>query len=114
MNNNGNDLKIVFKISETVEYEVSKDGLVNIIEKQNHWIQNFVRKLKINIPLYKKITLDEYSSYVFLQIDSKKTVKEIGESLDSKYGEKSHPVYERLLMFLNYIESNCNYIERIN
>ncbi|MGX4598141.1 PqqD family peptide modification chaperone [Faecalimicrobium sp. JNUCC 81] len=114
MNNDENDLKIIFKISDVVEYEVSKDGLVTVLEKQDHWIQKFVRKLKVNIPMYKKIILDEYSSYVFLQIDSEKTVKEIGESLDFKYGEKSHPIYERLLLFLDYIESSCKYIERIN
>lgn len=114
MNSNEEALNLVFKISDTVEYEVDKDKVVTVLEKQDHWIQNFMRKLKINIPTYKKITLDEYSSYVFLQINGEKTVKEIGESLDFKYGEKSHPLYERLLLFLDYIESSCKYIERIN
>lgn len=112
--NNDEILGIVFKISNSIEYEVSNEGIVTISEKQNHRIQNFFRKLKVKIPMYKKIELDKYSSTVFLQVDGKQTVKEIGEYLELKYGEGCHPLYERLLMFLNHIEVNCNYIERID
>ncbi|WML33587.1 PqqD family protein [Clostridium sp. OS1-26] len=107
-------LNIIFKIPDTLEYEVSKDNIVTILEKQDHKIQKFFRKLKFRIPEYKKITLDEYGSYVFLQIDGKKTVKDIGENLESKYGDKAHPLYERLLLFLNHIDVNCHYIEKTN
>ena len=60
------------------------------------------------------IKLDEYGSFIFLQIDGKKTVEEIGENLESEYGDATHPLYERLTMYLNHIYVNCNYIERIN
>lgn len=109
---NDNPLKLIFKISNSIDYEVN-DNIVTVLEKQNHPIQNFFRKLKFKIPFYKRVKLDEYSSFVFLQIDGKKTVEEIGENLEKVYGEKSHPLYERLLMFLNHIEVNCNYIERV-
>ncbi|HSQ90403.1 PqqD family peptide modification chaperone [Romboutsia sp.] len=114
MNNNEEVLSIVFKISDEIEYEVDKEGIVTILEKQDHKVQSFFRKLKFKIPMYKKVTLDAYSSYVFLQIDGKKTVKEIGENLELKYGQESHPLYERLLLFLNHIEVNCNYIEKLS
>lgn len=114
MNSNDEVLSIVFKISDKIEYEVDKEGIVTVLEKQDHRIQKIFRKLKFKIPMYKKIILDAYSSYVLLQIDGKKTVKEIGENLELKYGQKSHPLYERLLLFLNHIEVNCHYIEKIN
>jgi len=63
---------------------------------------------------YKKISLDEYGSFVFLQINGKNTIKDIGESLEAKYGDKAKPLYERLLLFLNHIEVNSNYIEKTN
>ncbi|MDW8800274.1 PqqD family protein [Clostridium sp. A1-XYC3] len=113
-NSNEEVLNIIFKISDNLEYEVDKDNIVTILEKQDHKVQNFFRKLKFRIPEYKKITLDEYGSYVFLQIDGKKTVKDIGENLEAKYGEKAHPLYERLLLFLNHINVNCHYIEKTN
>lgn len=114
LNNNEEVLNIIFKISDSLEYEVDKDENVTILEKQDHKIQRFFRKLKFRIPEYKKISLDEYGSCVFLLIDGKKTVKDIGESLEVKYGDKAHPLYERLLLFLNHIEVNCQYIKIIN
>lgn len=114
LKNNEEILKLIFKISDNLQYEVDKDNIVTILIKQDHKIQKFFRKLKFKIPEYKKITLDEYSSFVFLQVDGKKTVKEIGENLEAKYGDESHPLYERLLLFLNYIDVDCHYIEKIN
>ena len=110
--NNEDVLKLIFRISNNIDYEVT-DNTVTVLEKQDHPIQKFFRKLKFRIPLYKRIKLDEYCSFVFLQIDGRKTVEEIGRNLESAYGEDSHPLYERLLMFLNHIEINCNYIERV-
>lgn len=107
-------LKIIFKISDKIEYEVEQESRVTILEKQDHKIQKIFRKLRFRIPEYKKVSLDEYCSYVFLQIDGKKTVKDIGESLEEKYGDKAQPIYERLLLFLNHINVNCHYIERTN
>lgn len=114
MKNNEEVLNLVFKKSENIEYEISSDGIVTILEKQDHKVQNFFRKLKFKIPMYKKMELDEYGSFIFLQIDGKKNVEELGIKLEEKYGEKSHPLYERLLLFLNHIDVNCHYIEKIN
>lgn len=111
---NGEVLGMVFRISEGLEYEVGADGIVTILEKQEHGVQRFFRKLKFKIPEYKRISLDEYGSYVFLQIDGIKTVGDIGEKLEAKYGDKAHPLYERLLLFLNHLEVNCRYVEKVN
>lgn len=113
LKSNEDVLNIVYKISDNLEYEVDKDNIVTILQKQEHKIQKFFRKLKFKIPGYKKITLDEYGSYILLQIDGKKNVKDIGESLEAKYGDKVQPLYERLLLFLNHIDVNCHYIEKI-
>ena len=44
MNNNEEVLNIIFKISDKIEYEVDKDGIVTILEKQDHKIQRFFKK----------------------------------------------------------------------
>ena len=114
MKSNEDVLSIIYKISGKLEYEVDKDNIVTILKKQDHKVQKFFRKLKFRIPEYKKISLDEYGSWIFLQIDGKKNVKDIGERLEAKYGDKVHPLYERLLLFLNHIDVNCHYIEKNN
>lgn len=109
---NNEVLDIIFRISNAIEYEVDEKNIVTILERQDHKVQVFLRKLNFKIPKYKKTKLDEYSSYVFLQINGKATVNEIGKKLEEMYGDKTNPLYERLLMFLNHININCHYIER--
>lgn len=113
LKSNEDVLNIIYKIFDNLEYEVDKDNIVTILQKQDHKVQKFFRKLKFRIPEYKKISLDEYGSWIFLQIDGKKNVKDIGQSLEIKYGDEVHPLYERLLLFLNHIHINCHYIEKI-
>ncbi|MCB2305227.1 PqqD family protein [Clostridium estertheticum] len=114
LENNEDVLNIIFKIFDDLEYELDKKNIVTILEKQDHKLQRVFRKLNFKIPDYKKTSLDEYGSCVFLQIDGKKTVKNIGENLEAKYGDKANPLYERLLLFLNHIDVNCHYIEKTN
>jgi len=97
VSNDNEVLYIIFKISDELEYEVGKDSTVTILERQAHVVQKFFRKLKFSIPEYKKTSLDEYGSCVFLQIDGRNTVKDIGKNLEAKYGDKAYPLYERLL-----------------
>ncbi|MGM9933838.1 PqqD family peptide modification chaperone [uncultured Clostridium sp.] len=113
MISNDEILNIKFKICDGLRYEVSEDGIVTVYEKQDHIIQKFFRKMKFKIPAYKKITFDEYSSEAFIQINGLNTVKDIGKSLEMKYGSRVNPLYERLLMFLNYLYNDCRYIEKI-
>ena len=114
MKDNEEILNLKFRICDNLNYKIDDNGIVTVLEKQDHKIQKFFRKLKFKIPLYKEITLDEISSEVFTQIDGIKTVKEIGECLEVKFGDKVNPLYERLLVFLNHIYVNCNYIEKLD
>ncbi|MBS4956244.1 MAG: PqqD family peptide modification chaperone [Clostridium sp.] len=114
MKDNEEILNLKFRICDSINYKVDDNGIVTVLEKQDHKIQKFFRKLRFKIPLYKEITFDEISSEVFTQIDGIKTVKEIGEYLEVKFGDKVNPLYERLLTFLNHIYVNCNYIEKID
>lgn len=114
LKNNEDVLNIVFKISDQIEYEVDDNNIVTILEKQDHKIQKVFRKLKVRIPEYRKTDLDEYGSFIVLQIDGVRTVREIGEILEANFGEETHPLYERLLLFLNHIEVNSHYIEQVN
>ena len=112
MKDNEDVLNLKFRVCDNVEYKIDDNGIVTIFEKQDHKIQRFFRKLKFRIPLYKEIAFDEISSAVFLDIDGNKTVKQIGEDLVKRFGDKVEPLYERLLVFINHIYINCKYIEK--
>lgn len=106
-------LNMVFKVSDGLEYEVDENGIVTLLEKQDHKIQRFFRKLGFRIPEYKRTAMDEYGSSVFLQIDGSRTVRDIGKYLEEKYGDKVQPLYERLLLFVSHLEQQFHYIENI-
>ena len=112
MKDNEDVLNLKFRICDNVEYKIDDNWRVTIFENQDHRIQRFFRKLKFRIPLYKEIEFDEISSAVFLDIDGNKTVKQIGEDLVKRFGDKVEPLYERLLIFINHIYINCKYIEK--
>lgn len=112
LNNNDDVLNIVYKRTGQFEYEVDENNIVTILERQDHKIQKFFRKIRFKIPETKNITLDEYGSFIFLRIDGKRNVKELGECLEAEFGDKVSPLYERMLLFLNHIDVNCHYIEK--
>lgn len=66
MSKSNDVLDIVFKITDGLEYEVAENSVVTILEKQDHKIQKFFRKLKARIPKYKKTKLEYSSSSIFL------------------------------------------------
>ena len=114
IDHNDEVLNIIFKISDGLEYEVDKNGIVTLLEKQDHKIQRFFRKLGFRIPEYKRTSMDEYGSCVFLQIDGSRNVRDIGKYLEEKYGDKAQPLYERLLLFISHLEQQFHYIENIS
>lgn len=112
MQNNDDILDIIYKINDEVVFK--KDGnKIVLVQKQNHKIQNFFRKLKFKIPEESYLTLDDYASYVFKQIDGKKNVRQIGEAVYDEFGDEANPLYERLLTFLNHLESTLFVIEKV-
>jgi len=105
-----NMLDLVFSRSPQFPCKIAKDGIVTILEKQAHPIQKFFRRLGAIIPEFREIELDDYGSFVYRQIDGKKTVREIGAALKAEYGAAAEPLYERLCQYLTCLLSQQHYI----
>ena len=54
--------------------------------------------------------LDEFGSFVWLSIDGKNTVFDIGGKVKEEFGEEAEPLYPRLIQFLNVLKE-VKYIE---
>ena len=52
------------------------------------------------------LNLDAYGSFVWLLIDGKTSVCDLGLQLKEEYGEKVEPLYGRLAHFLSLLERN--------
>lgn len=104
----------VFVHSEKFSFLCDENGIVTVLEPQNHKIQRFLRKVGFSISENRKMKLDEYGSYVYLQIDGKKTVKEIGEALSAKHEGAAEQLYERLCPYIRTLYGHFHYIELVS
>lgn len=107
-------LKQVFAHSEKYPFTVDEDGIVTVLEPQEHLIQRVFRKIGAKIPEHRKMELDEYGSFVYLQIDGEKSVEEIGEALKERYEEAGQQLYERLCTYLEALCKQYHYIRVVS
>lgn len=82
-------------------WEVRK-GKVYLIFYHNKSIEKFVRWL-VKKPCVSDMSLDDLGSSVWLLIDGKNSVYDIGKKLEEKFGESCQPVYDRLIMYIRYL-----------
>ena len=81
-----------------------EDGKVTLeIENKGFWNRVFQKLLKK--PKVSYIHLDELGSFVWPLIDGEKTVLEIGEAVEARFGEKANPLYERLVKYFEILKS---------
>jgi hypothetical protein len=69
-----------------------------------------IRRLYFKIPEVSKIELDKFSSFVFLQINGERNIYEIGQILKNEYVEEIEPLYERLIIFLEFLKNQKDWI----
>jgi len=82
-------------------FEVNK-GIVKLLFYHEKWIEKFARWLvkKSNVS---DMELDKLGSRVWILIDGNNTVYDIGKIISTEFGESAEPLYDRLLMFLRYL-----------
>ena len=87
-----------------IGYTVDEKGVITLeIENKglfNRIAQKVFKKSKISY-----IHLDEMGSFVWPIINGEKSISEIGEAVDEHFGEKAHPLYERLAKYFQILES---------
>ncbi len=98
-----NYLDRIPKISHTISYTEENEFVVILIE--NKGVFNKIAQKLFKKPKISYVHLDEFGSFVFRQIDEKRTITDIGVSVSEKFGEKANPLYERLAKYFMILES---------
>ena len=80
----------------------SRNNKVYLIFNHDKFVEKLMRWL-VKKPYTSDIELDEIGSRVWQYIDGSTTVYDITKKLSEKYGENFDPKYERVSMFLNYM-----------
>jgi hypothetical protein len=98
-----NYLDFIPVINESLKWEKEDDGEVIVLQRHTGFFDRIAQKY-FNRPEYSHIHMDEFGSFVWLQIDGRKSVYEIGKAVRDEFGEDAEPLYERLSQFINTLE----------
>lgn len=111
MSNKEDFLSWQFKLKENVSLE-GEDPMLLVIP-QNHPIQGFFRKIRVKVPDKKTIELDDFGRVLLPLIAQGETVEAMATKLDETFGQAAHPLYERLMPYLRYLDYELKAIEQV-
>ncbi len=102
-------LQNIPQIKDTLNYSIN-DEIVTIALANDKPIQRFCRKLGFKIAPVTNVAFDDYSSFIFQHIDGENNIYQIGQLLHAKYGVDAEPLYERLVIFIDFLEDDKKWI----
>ena len=100
-----NYLDFIPERSEHIQWRRLDDGKVQLTVQRTGFFNRVSQKV-FGAPEFSYIDLDELGSFVWQQIDGARSVHEIGQKVDSEFGNSAAPVYERLVEFMKMIQNN--------
>ena len=98
-----NYLDYVFGLPEGLIYSCSDNGTV-VVDMENRGFTNKVAQKFFKQPKVSHITLEGMGSFIFLCVDGKRSVYDIGQLVHEKYREEAEPLYERLCIYMKKLE----------
>lgn len=86
------------------ESRMSGDGTVDVFIPRfgDNWFGAILGRLFKNKPIH--LHLDDVGTAVWNLCDGRRTVYDIGKSMEEKFGDRIDPVYERLGLFLHQMK----------
>lgn len=97
-------LDAVYGLAARIGLGEDSQGVITLSDPQDHRIQQVFRRLRFRIPAERRLTLDEYGSFVVRQIDGSTSVGELGRKMKEEFGAAAEPVFERLVPYLGALE----------
>ena len=88
---------------DKIKWTVGNDSMVTL-ETKNVGLANRLAQLLLGKPKVSYIHLDRLGSSVWSVLDGKKTIIQIGEAVETKFGEEAYPLYERLARYFQILE----------
>ncbi len=89
---------------EGLNWSQDDDGNVTL-EMENKGAFNRITQKILRKPKISYIHLDETGSFIWPLIDGEKDIIKLGELVEEHFGEKAHPLYERLSQYFRILEN---------
>lgn len=88
----------------TLKWKTEPDGLVTLAVENTGWVNRVVQVLFL-CPRVSYVHLDKLGSFVWPRIDGKTSIRQLGELMETAFGEEAHPLYERLAQYFRILDS---------
>ena len=99
-----NYLDLVPQINWGLNWNKDENNIVTL-EIENTGFFNKIAQKVFKKPKISYVHLDELGSFVWLLIDGKRNIAEIGASVKEHFGEKAEPLYEKLAKYFEILKS---------
>lgn len=99
-----NYLSFVPVRNASLGWEADTSGIVTL-QKENKGLVNKIAQKLFKKPKTSYIHLDELGSFIWLLINGEDDIEAIGKAVDTHFGEKAAPLYERLAKYFQILES---------
>ena len=99
-----NYLDLVPQISEGLNWNKDENNIVTL-EIENRGMFNKIAQKVFKKPKISYVHLDELGSFVWLLIDGKRNIADIGAYVKEHFGEKAEPLYEKLSQYFQILKS---------
>ena len=76
-----------------------------ILDIENKGAFNKIAQTIFKKPKVSHVHLDEFGSFIWLQINGERTVHDIALSVKEKFGEDAEPLYPRIIKFMQIMKS---------
>jgi len=93
----------------SIGWSADDNGIVTLEIENTGWANRVAQKL-FHRPKISYIHLDETGSFLWPKLDGEKDIIALGKLVDAEFGEKAHPLYERLARYFQILDS-YNFIE---
>ena len=87
-----------------IPWSTDENGIVTLEIEYKGAMNRIAQKL-FKKPKVSYIHLDKTGSFVWPLIDGKKSISDLAADVDAHFGEKAHPLYERLAQFFRVLAS---------
>lgn len=103
--NQTNYLDFVPVKNKNFTWDTNEQGIVVVQIVRTGFYDKIAQKF-FKVPATSKIDLDEYGSFVWKNIDGKKSIYDIAELVKVKFGKGAEPLYNRLVKYFQILHDH--------
>lgn len=89
---------------EKIAWNADAQGIVSLEVENTGFFNRAAQKL-FKKPRISYIHLDEMGSFLWQEMDGRRNIMELGETVKARFGKKADPLYERLAKYVQILDS---------